>query len=163
MSDQDWRDRGACAGKPNHWFFPPGESFDFRRKKKAKPDVEELEAKAIAVCADCPVIAECRAWGVAHEAYGVWGGLTSRARAQLRHKAGLHIEIGGSDETEAWRHQRAVDLWRRRWPVTEIAEELGETTRTIHRWLDAAGIEATPPPDRKQPRRRHDRMSTRSA
>lgn len=33
----------------------------------------EYEA-AVAICADCPIARECRAWAVANHEWGVWGG-----------------------------------------------------------------------------------------
>jgi WhiB family redox-sensing transcriptional regulator len=41
-------------------------------------------AAAKAICARCPVLAECRSWAISHEAYGIWGGLTEHQRARLR-------------------------------------------------------------------------------
>lgn len=44
-----------------------------------------LVAEAKAVCARCPVTAECLAYALVHdERYGVWGGKTSRERGRKR-------------------------------------------------------------------------------
>jgi WhiB family redox-sensing transcriptional regulator len=50
------------------------------------PARDEREQRAKAICATCPVIAECAAHALAvREAYGVWGGLTEHEReAMLR-------------------------------------------------------------------------------
>ena len=37
------------------------------------------------ICADCPVNKECGDWGIAHELYGVFGGMSSRQRIKIRH------------------------------------------------------------------------------
>ena len=64
-----WQQHGACRGVDPNMFFPErGESV--------------REAKA--VCARCPVRAECLRYALEnHEARGVWGGLSGRERRQL--------------------------------------------------------------------------------
>lgn len=43
--------------------------------------------KAIALCADCPVITECRSYALARpELSGVWGGTTDTERDRLRRR-----------------------------------------------------------------------------
>lgn len=42
---------------------------------------------AKAICARCPVLPACRTWALAHEAYGIWGGLTEQERARRRRTA----------------------------------------------------------------------------
>ena len=60
----NWRDRAACAGQQDLF-------FDGRR-----------EAKAQAICAVCPVRAECAAFAVAAACeFGVWAGMR---QAELR-------------------------------------------------------------------------------
>jgi WhiB family redox-sensing transcriptional regulator len=71
QSLQPWRTEAACRGAAMSLFFPdPG------------ADVAVREAKAI--CARCPVMAECRAHALRSPGErGIWGGLTE----QDRHKA----------------------------------------------------------------------------
>ena len=66
MPSLEWRDRAACADTPKHLFFPaPGESL-----KPAK-----------AICATCPVRAECLDYALSQpEMRGVWGGTSERQR-----------------------------------------------------------------------------------
>jgi Transcription factor WhiB len=57
----DWQDRAACKGEPPEWF-----------------DAETADdaARALAVCARCPVRRECLTAAAANnERYGVWGGI----------------------------------------------------------------------------------------
>jgi WhiB family redox-sensing transcriptional regulator len=62
----DWPDRAACRGYPQHVFFP---------------EKGESTSEAKAVCARCPVLVECAAWArSAPEHYGIWGGLSPKAR-----------------------------------------------------------------------------------
>ena len=69
----DWRDSAACRafGVDPEWFFPISEQ-----------DTETIE-RATAICAQCPVQAECLAWAMRPEAperAGIWGGLTEWQR-----------------------------------------------------------------------------------
>jgi hypothetical protein len=53
-----------------------------RRNRDHSIAAEEARAKRI--CATCPVTAECLDYALRHgEKYGVWGGLTPRARRRL--------------------------------------------------------------------------------
>jgi len=72
----DWRSEGACRGLPPDMFFHfDGERGSSRRRR---------ESAAKAVCATCPVLAECRSHALAvPELYGVWGGLGEEERANL--------------------------------------------------------------------------------
>jgi hypothetical protein len=66
---QPWRDHAACKGLTSLFFTERGEST--------------REAKA--VCAGCPVRAECMAFAVDNaERFGVWGGTTERQRRAAR-------------------------------------------------------------------------------
>lgn len=56
----DWYDHAACADKPRHWWFSEGNRATTER--------------ALAVCASCPVSADCAAHAEATRSYGVWGG-----------------------------------------------------------------------------------------
>lgn len=80
MSGQDWRTRAACIGHdPELWFPGPGDS-------------SRLE-QARAICAGCPVRAECLADVLAApmpggRSYGIWGGMSEKQRRGLRVAAG---------------------------------------------------------------------------
>jgi WhiB family redox-sensing transcriptional regulator len=61
------------------FFHPDGERGPRRRAR-------EIAAKA--VCASCPVLAQCRAHALAaQEPYGIWGGLTEDERLEIISKA----------------------------------------------------------------------------
>ena len=67
-----WQDAGACRGKDIVLFFGP----DGERQ----PEREVRERKAKAVCAACPVRAECLTYAVSRpEKYGTWGGRMRRS------------------------------------------------------------------------------------
>ncbi|OLT20565.1 hypothetical protein BJF81_04655 [Ornithinimicrobium sp. CNJ-824] len=84
MSDQpepvaalwEWQFQGLCrTTNPDIFFHPEGERGPSRRRR---------EARAKAICAQCPVLRECREHALAvHEPYGVWGGMTEEEREEV--------------------------------------------------------------------------------
>lgn len=68
--DRSWVADAACRHIDTHLMYPHrGESA----------------AQAKAVCARCPVRAECLEWALAvPEKFGIWGGLSERERRTLR-------------------------------------------------------------------------------
>jgi len=71
-----WQNSGACRDLPSEMFFhPDGERGPSRRNR---------ENKALAVCAACPVIQQCRKQALQiQEPYGIWGGLTEDDRIAI--------------------------------------------------------------------------------
>ncbi len=71
MKTEQWRVRAACQGLDPSIFYPS--------------DDDELEADAAkAVCAVCPVQAECLEHALgSKEREGVWGGATERERRRI--------------------------------------------------------------------------------
>lgn len=75
----DWQLHAACRHISTDVFFHPENERGNARHHR------EQHAKRI--CAECPVLAECRAHALqVHEPYGVWGGLSEGERLQL-HRA----------------------------------------------------------------------------
>jgi len=73
--DEGWRGRAACVDVDHDLFFPVGVTG---------PAVPQIAA-AKAVCARCPVRAECLQFAVAtNQEYGVWGGTSEEERRALR-------------------------------------------------------------------------------
>lgn len=69
-----WQQQGACLGHNPDLFFPERGEREQAREAKA-------------VCAACPVKAECLAFALdtgLH--YGIWGGTSERERQKLRRK-----------------------------------------------------------------------------
>lgn len=77
---EDWRDRAECAGAPDGIFFPASSA-----RVDKTPDYFWINARAI--CAVCPVIADCAEDALKHEEWGFRGGLTPAEQASLRRKA----------------------------------------------------------------------------
>jgi WhiB family redox-sensing transcriptional regulator len=69
--DTAWKDRAACQGLPDEYFFPP-------------PKVRILEATR-RICAGCEVRAECLMYALNNcEDDGIWGGLSETERRNLK-------------------------------------------------------------------------------
>lgn len=81
--DATWQSRARCRGADAGLFFGPN---DFERKQER----EAREARAKALCAQCPVRRACLDYAlVMREPYGVWGGLNeSERRALVAQRAG---------------------------------------------------------------------------
>ena len=71
----EWQYQGACIGMDSMRFFhPEGERGSTRRRRAAN---------AKAICANCPVIDQCREYALAaQEPYGIWGGMTEEERRE---------------------------------------------------------------------------------
>ena len=73
----DWQQDGLCRAGDATVFFPP---MHFEHK----PEREAREAKAKAICADCPVRLPCLEWALEiREPHGVWGGYSELERKQI--------------------------------------------------------------------------------
>lgn len=83
----EWQHQGLCrVSNPETFFHPDGERGPSRRWR---------DARAVAVCQQCPVIQQCREHALrVREPYGVWGGLTEQEREAL---------IAAEDRLEAGR------------------------------------------------------------
>lgn len=76
MDHWEWQFDGACRQvEPSTFFHPEGERGSARRRR---------DETAKAICAACPVLAQCRSHALAvKEPYGVWGGLSEEERSAL--------------------------------------------------------------------------------
>ncbi|MBC3189971.1 WhiB family transcriptional regulator [Pseudonocardia sp. C8] len=128
-----WRADAACRGTDPETFFPVAE---------AGPARERAEAAAKAVCAGCPVRAECLAWALESLPFGVAGGMGEDERAALRRRPrGGHRPRPmtpaparrGSGPVSPARDAGYAALAAGR-DRTTIAAECGVTRRTVDRW-----------------------------
>jgi len=69
-----WYSDAACKGMDVRLFFP---------------EVGNIPEEARSVCERCPVIDACREWGIRHEHFGVWGGLSEKERRRIRRERGV--------------------------------------------------------------------------
>ena len=80
MAD-DWQEEGLCRGLDPEMFYP-------------SRGVRTNTVRAI--CDECPVRHPCAEWGIAHEGYGLWGGLSERQRMIIRRERGISIQAPGA-------------------------------------------------------------------
>lgn len=69
---EQWMTSAACAGRTSLFFGIAGERPERRVRR---------EARARKVCADCPVITECRELARVNGENGFWGGESEEERA----------------------------------------------------------------------------------
>lgn len=82
----DWRRAAACRSYDPDLFFPvsPGGVSN-----------ERQAAAAVAVCAVCPVRAQCLDFALrTRQAHGVWGGLTEQELDSMRRRAVRPADAG---------------------------------------------------------------------
>jgi hypothetical protein len=134
MVGRQWSSRAACRDVDPEAFFPTAQNGAAR-------DREVQRAKA--VCAACPVLAQCREWAVETLAYGIAGGLDEDERAELRRGSGrpkvapqVELPVGAG----RWTRQRSevIAAGRRALaaghPRTRVARDFGVSRRTVDRW-----------------------------
>jgi len=87
FSSYEWQQGGACAQADATLFFhPDGERGPARRLR---------DDQALALCARCRVIEDCRRHALsAREPYGVWGGTTETERDALLSRLHAMRETG---------------------------------------------------------------------
>jgi len=78
-----WRGSASCRRENATVFFPPPH-FEM------KPEKDEREDKARAVCRSCPVRQACLDYSLSvQEPHGIWGGLNELERRRLIRQRGL--------------------------------------------------------------------------
>ena len=92
--------------------------------------------EARAVCAECPVQAECLAYALRNdERYGIWGGLSERERKKLRAPSGARP--GGASEEDRVRIRALTAEGR---TDAQIAGRLGLRTHQVRYQRDELGL-----------------------
>ena len=136
-NQRGWRERAACRDVDPETFFPTAESG---------PERDRQVATAKAVCARCPVRAECLGEALARIPYGVAGGLTEHERRTLRRSTTVSQPAAedvlrdgprpGATGQEAAREraQAGRDLLATGRTARQIAQDCGVSTRTVQRW-----------------------------
>ncbi|NNH73210.1 WhiB family transcriptional regulator [Nocardia uniformis] len=75
---REWQLRGSCRGMPSAVFYHPDHERGRARNARIR--------LAKRICANCPVLAECRAYALAAgEQYGIWGGMSESERQHHFH------------------------------------------------------------------------------
>ena len=68
----EWMPHGACRGQSELFFAPFAERPEARARR---------EAKARAICVNCPVVGPCRDYARDNRELGFWGGESEAERA----------------------------------------------------------------------------------
>jgi WhiB family redox-sensing transcriptional regulator len=125
-----WADDAACIGAPPGIFYPLARA---RESWANHPDA--VAAKAI--CATCPVAADCLEWAIFNEADGIWGGTDPAERVELRRDRGIRIYFKTPDPLGDPNVDELDDGHR---SARQIASILGISPRTVarHRAADRA-------------------------
>jgi WhiB family redox-sensing transcriptional regulator len=119
----DWRDRARCCEVDPDLFFPLGDGSLGQRQI----------AEAKAVCAGCPVIAECLAFALTQLPEGIAGGTTAAERVALRR--GRTVKRSAA----AAKAELAVRLRAQGVPASVIGQQIGVNERSVYRLLRKAG------------------------
>jgi hypothetical protein len=69
-------EEAKCFGVPTEVFYPVTDKFTAEEERYIRDRV----------CGGCPVLEACAEWGLAHERYGIWGGMTPVMRDRVRRK-----------------------------------------------------------------------------
>lgn len=81
MNDpREWTPAAACRPYRTDLWFPLEHDRDGRL---------EIDERAAALCASCPVQTECLDYALRHNVEGIWAGTTPRERKKLRRYAGI--------------------------------------------------------------------------
>lgn len=82
----DWLKHGnpACLGEDTKlWFVNELEEY---REDNDVYTIREAYPVAKAICFSCEILDVCRDWGIKHEEYGIWGGMSPSERKRYRSK-----------------------------------------------------------------------------
>jgi WhiB family redox-sensing transcriptional regulator len=80
--DTGWKEKGACRSQGPDLFFPDVATASGRREEK----------EAVKICKECSVRPQCLSHALAHEDFGVWGGMTERQRRYERKISGMKVD-----------------------------------------------------------------------
>ncbi len=131
-TNRDWRRQAACRDTDPETFFPVAE---------AGPAYERQVAEAKAVCAGCPVRAECLNEALARIPEGIAGGLTPAERRRLSRGHALQrvteeelVRVARSRAEVAAAGSVLLASGRSR---QSVARACGVSERTVYRWQAA--------------------------
>lgn len=83
--------RGDAMGEAPEWMSNPRRACRGIDTDEFFPSDGSVPYEAQLACLTCPVVLECRRWGIAHEEFGVWGGTSEKQRKRLRRELGVQL------------------------------------------------------------------------
>ncbi|MEA2213452.1 MAG: WhiB family transcriptional regulator, redox-sensing transcriptional regulator [Solirubrobacteraceae bacterium] len=123
MAD-DWQHRAACRDEDPELFFPVGTGLP----------AQQQTALAKAVCAGCPVVAECLAFATRFLPEGIAAGTTATERSEMRRRS------RPVRSRQAERREAASRLRSRGWSAAAIAKQLEVNERSVYRLLKQQAV-----------------------
>jgi hypothetical protein len=149
----EWRERALCAGmadatfadEANDPFYTPGGDGRTCKPRSDKPKLGDDYTEARAICAHCPVVAECLADAFSTRDYhGFRGGLTGDERITIfrkhqRHGAPLPVSVALVETPKPSNKKPGRKPYTRtapkpppnEWPERELHYHAGRTDREI--------------------------------
>ena len=109
-----WMADGDCVTEDPRWWDDEASETD--------------KARAIAICAECPVREMCAAWAAKNEVGGVWGGVDQAERDRKR-RGRKFVTMEDRRADLDWRTDVASCK-----PAADLATKWGVSERTIYRW-----------------------------
>ena len=91
--------------------------------------------RALGICSTCPVVAQCLEWAIKHEEFGIFGGMTARARVRARREQGIAL-VRPQDVN---RNIERLDDIASAMPIEMLAEKWDVSVRQAFRWRAEAG------------------------
>lgn len=83
-----WTGDEPCVDQPG-LFYPLVKGSDI--EEDSETFLRRASANAKQLCRACPLQADCAEYAIAHELYGIWGGLTPTERSTIRAKRGITV------------------------------------------------------------------------
>ena len=83
----------SCASVGSDFWFPEKANSKGAVRTLSGTSFEVQMAKSI--CGSCIHKSECKQWGLEHEYFGIWGGLTEGDRRIIRRKLNIIVEEVG--------------------------------------------------------------------
>lgn len=96
--ERRWLPQGICRWEDRHLFFAKGGAFYNRRPGTS---AQEKWDQAKEICADCPVLEQCRR-DTLGENYGVWGGYDEHQRWKIRSRLAAAARKWPPEKRRAW-------------------------------------------------------------
>ena len=79
----------ACRAMTRNLFFPTWATSGHTVRSRVVVKKRKVPRQIANVCASCAIQTECARWGIHHELYGIWGGLSDSDRETLRIRYGI--------------------------------------------------------------------------
>lgn len=86
--DVEW-EKASCTSATTKLFFPTYATSGHPVASRVTVKHRTVPSNVAAICNSCEIRKECRQWGIHHELYGIWGGLSDYEREEIRRRLGI--------------------------------------------------------------------------